>query len=1394
MIKPTDPRFFLRNIPWIVASLAMAAIAYVGAILQPPVPDPYAPSGRSFLGWLLSPIERNPHLRLPFTSAGLGSIVFSDDGRRGWVVGNNGTILRTEDGGETWDPRPVLLDDGTIVGLPDRGESPIDRIHGPYLWSVAMSSDGSTGWAVGQRGTVLRSTDGGETWEQRESGTRAWLRSVAFAPDDDTGWVVGDDGTFLVTEDGGETWTSRRIGTREDLTSVAFSAVGTAGWIVVADGTILTTRDGGQSWSVRETRASEHLNSSVFAPDGITAWAVGGRGTVLKTVDGGNTWAARSSGTSVELLSVAFTVAGDTGWAAGAEGVLLGTVDGGETWIPAASGTSAHLKSIHLSADGRTAWVAGARGTILVTEDGGESWFPRTRGASQFLGSVAFSADGDNGWAVGDDGTILETEDGGETWAPRASGTLADLRAVTFSADGSTGWATGDHGTILKTEDGGDTWSSRRSGTTQLLRDVYFLPDDRTGWAVGWERESQLLKTEDGGETWEPRDLGMRKRFNSVAFSTDGGTGWAVGDDGTILKTEDGGGSWQPRDSGTGDDLRSVTFLPDGTTGWAVGSGGTIVETRDAGETWRSRASGTDTWLNSVIFTTDGQAGWVVGGGGTILETIDGGETWTRRDSGHYEELRSVAFTGDGVRGWAVGRGAILLSVDTGIEWHRMNGKDDYHRYPAPWTWCLFLLALLLVLVPAFRRTGEFESDTPSHFSRDRPITAGEDDLLQRRPVAAALKSFLLNRNTEPPMSIAITGSWGEGKSSLMNLIHAEVEAEGARTVWFNAWHHQKEHHLFAALLHAVRDQAVPGLLSLRGIPFRIRLFVSRTSRNLIWAAAVLSLTAVAILLVDLDEVVATLTGMQSLEIDDIKDQLETLSDDTLGLVSLAIGVFIGIQSIIVSLKRTGVDPGNLMRTASRAMTVKVFGDQLGFRHRFAAAFKEVTDALGPNRLVIFIDDLDRCRPEQVVATLEAVNFLVSAGSCYVVMGIAPEQIMRCIGISFKEIAAELDDLDAESDASRKPEREERRKRRDYALNYMEKLINVEIPVPRLTEECVRRLVDLTIGDANSESQEPPPGRRGGLSGGIDRVLHALSKLLSNYAAVAALVTMEVLALVVTGLLLAGLLVESPPHPTVSSPILPEIVPNGVRGVPDDSTPGEEGQEGPSDDSGDEYAFYDSSPAGGPSQWTLIVPAALLLIAVAAAMVRYVFVRLNPHTRDSRQLIDALRIWLPWVLKSSTNSPRQAKRFINKSRYIAVMSREVETYLQRLSGAGRTNTTSGEAPDEKMEAPDRLSESLVVALVALQGCIGETDRRNGEYPLLLELAKVLAKNDFAAGSCSETTIESLFSRLQEASPSMLDKEAFRNAVERHRESFDNEYVSDSLVKQFADMASSFVMR
>lgn len=142
-------------------------------------------------------------------------------------------------------------------------------------------------------------------------------------------------------------------------------------------------------------------------------------------------------------------------------------------------------------------------------------------------------------------------------------------------------------------------------------------------------------------------------------------------------------------------------------------------------------------------------------------------------------------------------------------------------------------------------------------------------------------------------------------------------------------------------------------------------------------------------------------------------------------------------------LKAFGVAPASLLTGPAARFNLTRFRDQLGFRHKFGTAFREVCQVFGTRRLVIVIDDLDRCGPQQVVTTLEAVNFLTSSGECIVLLGMDENRVKRAVALCGSENTA-ADGLNtAANDESRAL----------YAERYLEKLVSLRVAVPPVNSE-----------------------------------------------------------------------------------------------------------------------------------------------------------------------------------------------------------------------------------------------------------------------------------------------------------------------------------------------------
>jgi photosystem II stability/assembly factor-like uncharacterized protein len=131
--------------------------------------------------WIAVPMETPSSLQ-----------AFSFDGKStGWVVGGDGAIFRTDDGGKHWRGQNMKEE---YVGFRSK----------EFLTS-AVFPDSVNGWALGTGGVVLHTSDGGRTFEEQRLPTEEVPVEMTFY-DALLGWIVGYNGTFLVTSTGGATW------------------------------------------------------------------------------------------------------------------------------------------------------------------------------------------------------------------------------------------------------------------------------------------------------------------------------------------------------------------------------------------------------------------------------------------------------------------------------------------------------------------------------------------------------------------------------------------------------------------------------------------------------------------------------------------------------------------------------------------------------------------------------------------------------------------------------------------------------------------------------------------------------------------------------------------------------------------------------------------------------------------------------------------------------------------------------------------------------------------------------------------------------------------------------------------------------------------------------------
>ncbi len=162
------------------------------------------------------------------TTKNLSSVCFVNH-NLGFVVGQDGIILKTTDGGITW----------------------ISQVYLPAeWWSGVYFINENIGYVFSYfSGKIIKTTDGGTTWAISFNSTTTYyyFHSLWFT-DINHGFAVGKDGVIMSTSNGGSSWTPKVSGTTVELYDITFTN-SQHGFIVGDNNTLLTTTDGGLTWN-----------------------------------------------------------------------------------------------------------------------------------------------------------------------------------------------------------------------------------------------------------------------------------------------------------------------------------------------------------------------------------------------------------------------------------------------------------------------------------------------------------------------------------------------------------------------------------------------------------------------------------------------------------------------------------------------------------------------------------------------------------------------------------------------------------------------------------------------------------------------------------------------------------------------------------------------------------------------------------------------------------------------------------------------------------------------------------------------------------------------------------------------------------------------------------------
>jgi photosystem II stability/assembly factor-like uncharacterized protein len=290
------------------------------------------------------------------------------------------------------------------------------------LFATCFATD-RDGWMVGELGRILHTTDGGESWERQEAGTKRPFLALACV-DAKSAWIAGKEGIVYGTTDGGNTWAEAKTGSSRHVFSLQF-ATPERGHGAGDFGTMIHTEDGGRTWTVTRVPPEVELPASaldtgvdpgdvnlyaISYADPAHVWVVGEFGTIMASADGGMTFHQQHAPIESTLFGAYFTDA-EHGWAVGIDGVILRTVNGGAEWTTETPPVT-QRSFYDVVVREQRGWIVGSAGTILTSADGGASWRVEPlpiQLAANWIRSVALTPGG-RGLAVGADGLVFRLD------------------------------------------------------------------------------------------------------------------------------------------------------------------------------------------------------------------------------------------------------------------------------------------------------------------------------------------------------------------------------------------------------------------------------------------------------------------------------------------------------------------------------------------------------------------------------------------------------------------------------------------------------------------------------------------------------------------------------------------------------------------------------------------------------------------------------------------------------------------------------------------------------------------------------------------------------------------------------------------------------------------------
>jgi photosystem II stability/assembly factor-like uncharacterized protein len=474
----------------------------------------------------------------------------------GFMLGNS--IYKTTDQGVTW----------YITGFQIIGKS------------ICFTSN-DTGYVAGMDGIyfnngVYKTTDGGESWNYLP-GTNPVSKFVKFISPD-TGFVFGGIGNILKTTNGGINWMQKNSGSIGTIYTAVFLNSNT-GFAFGDEGKILKTTNNGENWLLQSFENGLYTASSVFiSPNKI--FFAGYGGGIYSSTNEGNTWSPFSNNYTPKEANSVYFLNSNSGIVAGSNGLIMRTTNAGNTWNTIETNRITNFSCMHFP-DLNTGYIIGwdSAFSLMKSTNGGANWFNLNNHEGGMYDDIFF-VNSNTGFVLKRFWNPLsKTTDGGNNWTVDLSIQQNGNYKKIYFINENTGFISGLG--MLMTTNCGITWDTVLNSAYNNLNEIYFI-NSNTGFVTRNSNnipDSSIFKTTNAGINW----FGIISNFynlRSIQFINEN-TGFAVAGS-AVLKTTNGGYQWFAESINSPFNCNDL-FFTSGNEGYVVGNYGMILKTTNGG-------------------------------------------------------------------------------------------------------------------------------------------------------------------------------------------------------------------------------------------------------------------------------------------------------------------------------------------------------------------------------------------------------------------------------------------------------------------------------------------------------------------------------------------------------------------------------------------------------------------------------------------------------------------------------------------------------------------------------------------------------------------------------------------------------------------------------------------